>query len=124
MNNAITQSAANGTASGSVATTNLTAKVVGNSADPLFQSQPFAQIDFYALNSSGELALVGTNTLASVTDNGAGVRTYTYTNSGVALTQATSGTAATNTFYAVGRNAAGDAVITTTAAVQTQPALP
>ena len=121
----ITQSAANGTSSGSVATTNLTAKVVGASSDPLFQSQPFAQIDFYTLNAAGtELVLVGSNTLASVTDSGTGVRTYTYTNSGVALAQASSGTAATNTFYAIGRNAAGDAVVTSVGAVQTQAALP
>ncbi|CAN5866720.1 hypothetical protein BH11GEM1_BH11GEM1_11950 [soil metagenome] len=116
-----------------VATTSLTAKVVGSSTDPAFQSQPFTQIDFYQVNSTTagsttNLFLVGTNTLASVTDNGSGVRTYTYTNSGVALTQAGStaagGSAATNTFFAVGRNAAGDAVITATAAVQTQPVLP
>ena len=128
-NFAITSSA---TGSANVATTDLTVKVVGSSSDANFQSQPFAQIDFYKVNSTtvstGELVLVGSNTLASVTDNGSGVRTYTYTNFGVALSQAGSaaagGASALNTFYAVGRNAAGDAVITTTFAQQTQPVLP
>ena len=87
----------------SQATTTLTIRVVGAVSDPAFQSQPFAQIDIYKFGTS--MALVGTNTLASVTDVGT-VRTYTYITSGVALTAA-----ATNNFYAIGRNAAGDAVI-------------
>ena len=85
--------------------TALTVQVGGLVADPAFQSQPFAQIDIYKRNAASELVLVGNVTSASVTDVGAN-RTYTYTASGVALTAA-----ATNTFYAVGRNAAGDAVI-------------
>jgi hypothetical protein len=87
----------------SQATTILTIRVGGLVADPAFQSQPFVQLDIYKL-SGGELVLVGTNTLASVTDEGL-VRTYVYTST-VALTAA-----ATNTFFVVGRNAAGDAVI-------------
>jgi len=84
--------------------TTLTVRVGGLVSDPAFQSQPFAQIDIYKV-VGGELVLVGTNTLASVTDVGT-ARTYTYTSAGVALTAA-----ATNTFYVVGRTAAGDAVI-------------
>ena len=95
-----------------LASTTITAQVVGSSTDPVFQNQPFAQIDLYRTNVRGELVLVGTSTLASVTDTAAGVRTYTYTLSGVALNAA-----ANNVFYAVGRNAAGDAVITQSATV-------
>ncbi len=88
----------------SQSTTNLTSRVGGLVADPAFQSQPFAQIDFYKL-SGGELVLVGSVTGVLVTDIGA-ARTYTYSATSVGLTAA-----ATNTFYAIGRNAAGDAVI-------------
>ena len=87
-------------------TTSLTARVAGLITDPAFQSQPFAQIDFYKL-TGGEQVLVGSVTGVLVTDNNtSGVRTYTYSATSVALTAA-----AVNTFYAVGRNAAGDAVI-------------
>jgi len=85
-------------------TTTITVQVGGAVADPAFQSQPFAQIDLYQ-SVNGELVLVATNMLASVTDVGAN-RTYTYITGGVALVPA-----ATNTFFAIGRNAAGDAVI-------------
>ena len=95
------------------ASTVLTVRVGGLVADPAFQNQPFAQVDIYQLNGAGELVLVGSNTLASVTDQGA-ARTYTYTST-VALTAAS-----TNTFYAIGRNAAGDAVISN-AVVITNP---
>ena len=88
-------------------TTNLTASVGGLVADPAFQSQPFAQIDFYRV-SGGELVLVGSVTGVLVTDIGAN-RTYTYAATSVPLAAATVLTV--NTFYAVGRNAAGDAVI-------------
>jgi hypothetical protein len=91
----------------SQATTTLTVTVVGASTDPAFQSQPFSKIDLYKANAAGELVLVGSiTTTPSVTDTGAGVRTYTYTATGVALTAA-----ATNTFYAVGVTAAGQAVL-------------
>jgi hypothetical protein len=91
----------------SQATTTLTVTVVGLSTDPAFQSQPFSKIDLYKANAAGELVLVGSiTTTPSVTDTGAGVRTYTYTATGVALTAA-----ATNTFYAVGVTAAGQAVL-------------
>jgi hypothetical protein len=86
------------------ATTTLSINVGGLVSDPAFQNQPFAQVDIYKL-VSGELVLVASNTSPVVTDAGT-ARTYTYTVSGVALTAA-----ATNTFYAVGRNSAGDAVI-------------
>jgi hypothetical protein len=88
----------------SQATTALTINVGGLVADPVFQNQPFAQVDVYKV-VSGELVLVGSNSTPSVTDQGT-ARTYTYTASGVALTAA-----ATNTFYVIGRTTAGDAVI-------------
>lgn len=102
-------------------TTSLTMNVVGQVADPAFNNQPFAQIDVYACNAyvagagnptcaGGQLILVGTNTLASVTDVGT-VRTYTYTSS-VSLVGGK-----WNNFFAVGRNAAGDAVISAAATV-------
>jgi hypothetical protein len=88
-------------------TTTLTVTVVGTSTDPAFQSQPFSKIDLYKANAAGELVLVGSiTTTPSVTDTGAGVRTYTYTATGVALTGP-----ATNTFYAVGVTSAGQAVV-------------
>jgi len=91
----------------SQSSTTLTVRVIGTSIDPAFQSQPFSKIDLYKLASNGELVLVGSiTTTPSVTDTGAGVRTYTYVASGVALTAA-----ASNTFYAVGVTAAGQAVI-------------
>jgi hypothetical protein len=97
----------------SQATTTLTVRVIGTSADPAFQSQPFSKIDLYKTASNGELVLVGTITATpSVTDTGAGVRTYTYVATGVALTAA-----ATNTFTAVGVTAAGQAVISGSIAV-------
>ena len=120
-------SAADGTTAASVATTDLTARVTGLSSDAAFQSQPFAQIDFYPVDANGELQLIGTNTLASVTDNGSGVRTYNYKNSGVPLngnagsSVANNDAPVTNVFYAVGRTSAGDAVITLSQ-TQTQPA--
>lgn len=120
-------SAADGTTAASVATTDLTARVTGLSSDAAFQSQPFAQIDFYQVDANGELKLIGTNTLASVTDNGSGVRTYNYKNSNVPLngnagsSVAAGDPAVTNVFYAVGRTSAGDAVITQSQ-TQTQPA--
>ena len=117
----IASSAAAGTATASVATTNLTAQVIGASNDPAFQNQPFAQVDFYRCSNSsagcatGELTLVSSVTSPAVTDNPlTNVRTYSYQLSGVTLNPGTAGgatAAATNTFYAVGRNAAGDAVI-------------
>ncbi len=98
--------------------TTLTMNVVGQVSDPAFNNQPFAQVDVYACNvfasatcTGGQLILVATNTLASVTDVGT-VRTYTYTTSGVALVGGK-----TNNFFAVGRNAAGDAVISAAATV-------
>lgn len=102
--NTFTVSATSTAPATSQATTTLTVKVGGSVSDAAFQSQPFARIDIYQL-FGGELVLVGNNTLASVTDVGA-ARTYTYTSTGVALTAA-----ATNTFFAVGVTAAGDAVI-------------
>jgi hypothetical protein len=78
--------------------------VGGLASDISFQSQPFTQIDIYKV-VSGELVLVGTATNPSNTIQGT-TRTYTYTASGVALTAA-----ATNTFYVIGRTAAGDGVI-------------
>ena len=94
-------------------TTTLTFTVVGSSADPAFQSQPFSKVDLYKANSAGELVLVGTITATpSVTDTGAGVRTYTYTATGVALTAAS-----TNTFFAVGVTAAGQAVLSPSVAI-------
>jgi hypothetical protein len=88
------------------ATTTLTIVVGGGTADAAFQSQPFTQIDIYKLDAAkNELVLVGSVSAASVTDAGA-IRTYTYTASGVALTANS-----LNSFFVVGRNAAGDAVI-------------
>lgn len=84
--------------------TTLTIRVGGLVSDPAFQSQPFNQIDIYKV-VGGELVNVGTSSLASVTDVGT-ARTYTYTAPGIPLTAA-----ATNSFYVVGRTAAGDAVI-------------
>lgn len=101
--NTFTVSATSTAPATSQATTILTIRVGGLVADPAFQNQPFVQLDIYKLNG-GELVLVGTNTLASVTDQGL-VRTYVYTST-VALTAAS-----TNTFIVVGRNALGDAVI-------------
>ena len=110
----LASSAAAGTTTASVATTTLTASVEGNSADPAFQSQPFAQIDFYKV-TSGELVLVSSQTLAAVNDNPISLkRTFVFSATGVALSPGTGGgasAAAVNTFYAVGRSAAGDAVI-------------
>jgi hypothetical protein len=88
----------------SQASTTLTINVGGLASDISFQSQPFTQIDIYKV-VSGELVLVGTATNPSNTIQGT-TRTYTYTASGVALTAA-----ATNTFYVIGRTAAGDGVI-------------
>jgi hypothetical protein len=88
----------------SQASTTLTINVGGLATDIPFQSQPFTQIDIYKV-VSGELVSVGTATNPSNTIQGA-TRTYTYTASGVALTAA-----ATNTFYVIGRTAAGDGVI-------------
>jgi hypothetical protein len=120
----IASSAANGTTSSSVATTNLTVQVIGGSLDAAFQSQPFSQVDFYKVNSNGELALVASVTNPAVTDNPlTNVHTYTYQLLGTALTAGTGGgatSAATNTFYAVGRTAAGDAVISNSV-VQSNP---
>jgi len=93
------------------ASTTITIRVGGLVADPAFQSQPFAQIDVYKCTNTsancatGQLALVANTTLAAVTDIGAN-RTYTYSAGGLALTAT-----AVNTFFLVGRNAAGDAVI-------------
>jgi hypothetical protein len=89
--------------------TNLTVKVGGTTTG--LPNQPFAAIDIYKL-VSGELVYVSTVTLASVTDDGTGNRTYTWTVNGVALTAA-----ATNSFYAVGRDAKGNAVISAAATV-------
>ena len=111
----LASSATSGSATANATTTNLTFQINGTSADPAFQSQPFPQVDIYKLNTTtGEYALVGSVTAATVTDNTTtGVRTYTYVASGVTLSGGTlSGAtaAATNTFIAVGRTAAGDAV--------------
>jgi len=84
--------------------TTINANVVGLISDPVFQNQPFALVEIYKL-VGGELVLAGSITSPLVTD-AAPNRTYTYTVSGVALTAA-----ATNTFYAVGRNTGGDAII-------------
>ena len=102
--NTLSATPTSGAPTTSQTSTTITTQVGGLVSDPAFQSQPFAQIDIYKV-VGGELALVGNNTLASVTDVGAN-RTYTYTAAGIPLTAA-----ATNTFYVVGRNAAGDAVI-------------
>jgi hypothetical protein len=118
----LASSATSGSATANAATTTLTAQVIGASADVAFQSQPFAQVDFYkcsittsATCTGGELTLVASVTNPAVTDNPVtGVRTYSYQLAGAALTGGTlSGAtaAANNTFFAVGRNAAGDAVI-------------
>jgi hypothetical protein len=112
----LSSSAAAGTATASVATTNLTFQVGGLSSDVNFQSQPFAVVEIYKANSAGtEYSLVATLTSASVVDNTTtGARTFTYLASGVALSPGTGGgasAAAANTFVAIGRNAAGDAVL-------------
>lgn len=105
--NTFTVTPTSGAPATSQTTTSLTARVAGTIVDPAFQSQPFAQIDFYKL-TGGELVLVGSVTGVTVTDNiTTGVRTYTYSATSVGLTAA-----ATNTFYGIGRNTAGDAVIT------------
>jgi|GEM_PF-4209628 len=108
--NTFTATPTSGAPATSQATTALTINVGGLVADPAFQSQPFAQVDIYKVVSS-ELVLVGSNSTPSVTDQGLN-RTYTYTASGVALTAA-----ATNTFYVIGRTAAGDAVISSAVTV-------
>jgi hypothetical protein len=94
------------------ATTTIAVTVGGLVADAAFQNQPFAQVDLYkcSVNNSatctnGELVSVGTNTTPVGQDQGAN-RSYTYTLSGISLTAGV-----TNWFFAVGRNAAGDAVI-------------
>lgn len=80
--------------------------VSGLSADPEFQAMPFQQINVYKV-VAGALSLVGSVTAASVTDNTTtGSRVYTYVASGIQLTPV-----ALNTFYAVGRDASGNAVI-------------
>ena len=120
---ALASSATSGSATANATTTTLTAAVTGASADAAFQNQPFAQVDFYKCSSTasatcatGELVLVASVTNPAVTDNPVtGVRTYSYQLAGATLTGGTlSGAtaAANNTFFAVGRNAAGDAVIT------------
>ena len=108
--NTFTATPTSGAPATSQATTALTINVGGLVSDPAFQNQPFAQVDIYKV-VSGELVLVGSNSTPSVTDQGAN-RTYTYTASGVALTAA-----ATNTFYVIGRTAAGDAVISSAVTV-------
>jgi len=102
--NTLTATPTSGAPSSRQTSTTLTINVGGLVADPAFQSQPFQQVDIYKV-VGGELVLVGNSTLASVTDVGAN-RTYTYTAAGIALTGG-----ATNTFYVIGRNAAGDGVI-------------
>ena len=77
-------------------------------SDVSFQNQPFTQIDIYKVVNS-ELVSVGTATNPSNTTSGGPpptIRTYTYTSGAIALTAAT-----TNTFYVIGRTAAGDGVI-------------
>lgn len=111
----LASSATSGSATTNAATTNLTFQINGTSADPNFQSLPFASVDIYKLNTStGEYAFVTSVISAATTDNTTtGARTYTYIASGVTLNQGTlnGGTAAaTNTFLVVGRTAAGDAV--------------
>ena len=86
------------------ASTNVNVNVTGLISDPAFQSQPFALVELYKV-SGGELVLVASTGAPIVTDV-APNRTYTYPIAGVALTAG-----ATSTYYAVGRNAAGDAVI-------------
>jgi hypothetical protein len=118
----LASSATSGSATANAATTTLTAAVIGASADVAFQSQPFAQVDYYKCSitssttcATGELVLVASVTNAAVTDNPiTGIRTYTFQLPGAALSAGTlSGAtaAANNVFFAVGRNAAGDAVI-------------
>ncbi|MEO5817563.1 MAG: Ig-like domain-containing protein [Gemmatimonadaceae bacterium] len=106
--NTLTATPTSGAPATSQASTTLTINVDGLVSDASFQNQPFTQIDIYKV-TSGELVLVGTATNPSNTTSGGPpptIRTYTYTASGVALTAA-----ATNTFYVIGRTAAGDGVI-------------
>jgi len=108
--NTLTATPTNATPSTTQASTVLTINVGGLVSDVSFQSQPFTQIDIYKV-VSGELVSVGTATNPSNTTSGGTpptIRTYTYTSGPVALTAAT-----TNTFYVIGRTAAGDGVIST-----------
>jgi hypothetical protein len=99
------------------ASTTLTLNLAGPAADIPFQSQPFGALDIYKLDTStNELVLVSTTTANAVSGPvQAGVRTFTWQVPGVALKAA-----ATNTFYVVGRNALGQAVISN-AIVVTNP---
>jgi hypothetical protein len=111
-------SSINGTQAATRATTNLTVTINGTTAG--MPNQPFAAIDLYKV-VRGELVFVGTQTLASVTDNGSGGRIYTYTFNGVALTAGTAGATSVNDFYAIGRDAAANAVISNVVSI-TNPA--
>jgi hypothetical protein len=105
--NTLTATPTSATPATSQASTTLTINVGGLVSDASFQNQPFTQIDIYKVVSN-ELVLVGTASNPSNTTSGGPpptIRTYTYTQS-VALTAA-----ATNTFYVIGRTAAGNGVI-------------
>jgi hypothetical protein len=92
--------------------TTLTFTISGPAANVPFQSQPFDHIDIYK-NVGGKLVYVSTNSvIPSNTTTGAGVRTYTYTSPGVALSAAS-----TNTFVAIAVTAAGDAVLSPSVAI-------
>ena len=85
-------------------TTAINVNVTGLISDPAFQSQPLALVEIYKV-VGGELSLVGSTASPLVTD-AAPNRTYSYSVTGLSLTAA-----ATSTYFAIGRNAAGDAVI-------------
>jgi hypothetical protein len=88
------------------ATTNMSIVLDGLINDPAFQAQPFVEVDVYKA-VAGQLVLVAIGTSASVFDQDQlSVRIFMYTITGIQLTPA-----ALNTFYAVGRNTRGDAVI-------------
>ncbi|MEO8621790.1 MAG: Ig-like domain-containing protein [bacterium] len=90
--------------------TAINVNVTGLIADPAFQSQPFALVEVYKV-VGGELVLVG-STASPLVSDAAPNRTYSYAVSGISLTAA-----ATSTYFAIGRNAAGDAVVSQAIAV-------
>lgn len=86
-----------------VSSTTLTFSVGGTTAG--LPNQPFAAVDVYQV-INGELVLIGAQTLPSVTDDGAGNRTYRYS-----FTANNVPGGATTTYYGIGRDANGNAVI-------------